>query len=656
MQKAVDTQKLDSASGQLTPHSFAGKGAEGSGESTISVDDLSGRATCLPLPDISIALPFVGGSVATLSRENEEYLLAAPYSSTARSHLFVITLPDGQVEKYPLNDMCAPVILGGEDGDALLGTHAGKVLRVDFAEKTLREIGAAPAGDTLLCGFRTADGTAYFGTATGMVLVVSPGEDRVRIMVPGGAWGAVRTFAELPDGRLFAFAGDSPPVVIALPAEGGSITPMTLPAAGHIAHAVCLDDEHLLLTTAPQQRIFCLSSATWQLHEEWAPLPEDDAVYCLQVVAGQAVASGGRSGAIYGWTGQYWQRLGIPMPYEPVQFCVLRNQCLAGVTYHGHLVQSSTDLCMYGISRLPCNEPDGMLIEAMGIGPERKLYFAPSANMRVGCWDPEEDAVVLRFIASPFAGTVSAIGFAGERLMLGCTDDCSVMTYYPDLPYRLLDNPQYFGIAPLHPARPLNPMVHHATHVYFAVSGTSAGAIIRLNPIENLLATFTEIIPGQTLTSLIVDRQNGLLVTGGQVLPTTAPTSPAAMVALWSPFEERVVATCTPFRDAGAVYAWAAEGGHLYVTDGGERYAILSALDGTVLASGVFPLGRIESLLSTQQGELYGLAGGWFFHFDVELPRIECLTHASGTMLTEVRPGLFAYTHAGRLYKVQLNS
>lgn len=616
---------------------------------------IAGRATCTPLPDIAVALPFLGSNVAALAWKGEELLLAAPYSSTARSHLFVITLRDGQVEKYPLHDEGAPVILAGGEGDAVLGTHAGSLLRVDFAGKTLRAIGAAPAGETILSGYRATDGTAYFGTApTGAILAVAPGDDHARMITPGGAWGAVRAFAELPDGGMLAFAGATTPVAIALPAAGDTLVPMALPITGCVTHAVVLGEARLLLTTALPQRIYCLASATWQLLEEWAPLPEDDTVYCLRVMAGAAVASGGRTGALYRGSEQGWQRLGTPMPYEPMQFCVLENQCLAGVTYHGHLVQSSSDVRMFSISRLPCHEPNGMLIAALGIGPDRKLYIAPSANMRVGCWDPEDDTVMLRFVASPYAGAISAIGFAGDRVLFGCADDCVVMSYQPELPYRLLDNPHVVGTSSLHPARPLNPMVHHATHVYFAVAGPSTGAIVRLTPSANLLTTFGGIIPEQTLTSLIVDRQHGLLVTGGRVPSSAAPGAPAAALALWSPRAERVTATFTPFPDAGAVYAWAAEGGHLYVTDGGTHFAILAATDGAVLFSGEFPLGRITSLISTQQGTLYGLAGGWFFHFDVVTRRIECLAPASGAMLTEVRPGRFAFTDAGRLSTVQL--
>ncbi len=295
-----------------------------------------------------------------------------------------------------------------------------------------------------------------------------------------------------------------------------------------------------------------------------------------------------------------------------------------------------------------------MQIAAMGIGPDRALYFAPSANMRVGCWDPEADEVVLRFIASPFVGEVSAIGFAGERLLLGFADDCGVMSYYPELPYRLLDNPKFLATADIHPARPLGPMVHQANNVYFAIASASAGAICRLNPLDDRLTTFTEILAGYRLTSLTVDRQNDLLVAGSQRVPQPASTALAAPVIFWSPLEERVVANITPFPDADAVVVWAAAGGHIYVTDGGGRFAMLSAQRQSVLLAGEFPLGRIDSLISTQQGELYGLAGGWFFHFNAEMQCIEPLVEASGTLLTEIRPGLFAYTHEGRLYAARL--
>lgn len=620
----------------------------------------SGQATCTQLPGITVALPFVHTQVAALTTAGGDFLFAAPYSSTLRSHLFVIALPDGTVEKYPLQDAGAHAIVAGGDGNIYLGTYSGRLLRFHLADRTLTEIGHTPHGEQVTCGFQSANGRLYFGTDAGAILELTLADElAIHTYTPAGASNAVVAFTDLPDDRVAAFCHSPQPTLLVLTPGGGTCECRALPAFSaftRLTHAARLDDERLLIVLAPERRVLCLSATTFQLVEEWPALPEDDAIYCLQVAEGRALVCGSVTGAIYRGAGQAWERLGSPMPYEPVTFLVLPSNRLAGVTYHGHLVLSSRDWRMFSITSLPTSEADGLAIQALGIGPDRKLYFAPSANMRVGCWDPEEDEVVIRFIASPYVGEVSAIGLAGERLLLGFADACGMMAYYPDLPYRLLENPKLLGTTGHGFARPLGPLAHHTRHIYFAAacdSPLTGGGIVRYNPQEDALTTFHGILPGQILTSLVVDRLNDLLVVGGRRLDNVDGHAPAAL-ALWSPFAERTVRQITPFPDAKVLYAWAAEGGRLYVTDGGVRFAVLSAANGEILVADDFPLGPIDSLISTQHGELYGLAGGWLFHFDVEQQRIDRLAEATGTLLTEVRAGLFAYTHQGRLYKAQL--
>jgi len=165
------------------------------------------------------------------------------------------------------------------------------------------------------------------------------------------------------------------------------------------------------------------------------------------------------------------------------------------------------------------------------------------------------------------------------------------------------------------------------------------------------LTLFTGIIPGQNISSMVADRLSGLLVAGGSLTCDTG--GGAASLALWSPYEEKTIRLITPFPEATVILIWAAEGSRLYVTDGGTRLAILSS-EGEVLEVTEFPLGKITSLATNQDGKLYGLAGGWMFHLDAEAQTFERLVEAEGTLLTEVRRGLFAYTNKGYIYTVQL--
>jgi len=310
---------------------------------------------------------------------------------------------------------------------------------------------------------------------------------------------------------------------------------------------------------------------------------------------------------------------------------------------------------MYSVSALPVREPDGLTIRAMGMSPDRKLYFSFAENMRLGRWDPDdEDDPRECFVAAPCTGEVTALGFAGERLLIGYADACGMMCYYPELPYRLLENPRCLGLAGDEQRRPLGPMVHHENSVYYAAAAVSRycdGAIVRFSPQDNELTLFAPIIPGQDLTSLVADRLSGLLVAGGSRHRFGGQS--AAGLAFWSPYDEELVRLVTPFPDAAALRVWAAEGGRIYVTDGGAHLAILSS-DGEVLEMSEFPLGAITSLATNQDGRLYGLAGGWMFHLDAEAQTVERLVEAEGALLTEVRRGRFAFTHLGRITTVQL--
>jgi hypothetical protein len=99
----------------------------------------------------------------------------------------------------------------------------------------------------------------------------------------------------------------------------------------------------------------------------------------------------------------------------------------------------------------------------------------------------------------------------------------------------------------------------------------------------------------------------------------------------------------------------AAEGGRIYCTDDAETLVVLSS-QGEILETVTFPLGKISSLITDQDGKLFGLAGGWFFHLNAEANTVERIVEAQGSRLTAVRRGLFAFTDNGKIATVQLES
>lgn len=573
----------------------------------------------------------------------------------------VITLPQGTITKIPLQDTGACVV-AGPHGDAYIGTHTGRLLRFTPGNMTLEPVMPPLDGESLLTGFAGANGKLYFGTTPGGIVVEydpqsgSAGQYyywRSDQQHPRHAY----AFANLPDGRVAAFlSGGSAPSLLLIAPDGGSWQRTELSGIDHteeIRSVVPLDADTLLLAVWPGRRLLRFNVTELRITGAAASLPNDDSPYCLQPIDGQVIASG-LSGSLYQYCKGAWEWLGTPIPDDPPAFTPWRNECIAGITYHGRLLFSTTDRRMYTVSALPMREAHGLAISAMGMSPDRKLYVGFARNMRLGCWDPEEEVLDERFVAAPFPGEVSALGFAGERLLIGFADTCGVMAYYPELPYRFSQNPRFLGCGDDEPRRPIGPMVHHESNVYFAAAAvrhTGEGAIIRINPLENDVTAFPGIIPKQNLTSVIADRLSGLLVAGGSI--REGKDAAPAHLGFWSPYEERTTRLVTPFADANMLCVWAAESGRIYVTDGEARLAILSSA-GDVLETVDFPLGRITALITNQAGELYGLAGGWFFHLDAEHECIERLTEATGYHLTEVRRGLFAFTDAGKIFTVQL--
>jgi hypothetical protein len=603
------------------------------------------RVTCTPLPEFVVSLPFpLRGGVALLRDGARQWLLAAPFSSTGRSALFLISLPDGAVEKIPLHDEGACAIAAGPEGRAYLGTLTGRLLRFTLATRTLEEIGRLEAQFTAAVW---SGNRCYFGSADGTVYELDPTSGEVLWTFSQEGVTDIRALLETAAGRVIAMATGGQVTLLLISPETGAVQHRVLPDVPAEVCAVILPNGSMLLGSQTDGRCFRLSG---KYVDELQALPGEDAFFSLARAGDEVLACGRFTGAIYRWTPAGWEYHGTPMPNDPLHFVALPDGRIAGVTYHGRLVQSTVDWCMYAMSSLPNREPGGMHLCALGMGADHRLYFAPCAGMRIGRWDPEEGEPSELFVTAPHPGEVGVFGVAGERLYLGYGEPCGVMSYYPELPYRPLENPKLVGQAGKGQLYPVGLMAQVMGRLYFATCAAECeGALVRIEPSADRLTTFRGVVPGQNPTGVVADRVHNLLILGGQ-----CEGEDPARVACWSLDTEDTIRLATPFVDARAAYVWAAEGGRAFVTNGGERLAIIATATGEVLETGSFPLGAITSLMANQQGELYGLAGGWLFHFDPASGHLERLCEAAGDHLTEVRNGHFVYTRDGRLYSTKI--
>jgi hypothetical protein len=579
-----------------------------------------------PLPALVTPLPFVGAQVAVVGG----LLLAVPRSTTGQSVLQVVQLAHGTAERYPLRETAAPALVAGPDGRAYLGTASGRLLRFDPAGK-LATLAHPLTGEPFTRALCTTNGRLYFGSApAGAVLRLDPRHPR-RATVhrpPGDGARAVTALVERPDGTVDAFLDGATPSIFSL-APDNTTTFRPLPIT--VRYAAWLDGGTLV---SADEGVFVITDDVRP-----APgLPDGEPIFDLHRVGDSVLASGAHTGTLYRRQETGWTRLGTPMPQDPLLFTTLPDGRLAGITYQGRMVESTADWRMYRLAKVAPVAADGQRISALALGPDRCLYLATEGNMSAACWNPFTEAWGPAFPAAPHPGAVTAIGAVGERLYLGFAG--GIMRYYPELDYRMLENPVWLPWshgAPTHPV-----MRHHGPHLYLV----TADALVRVNAMDACIDAFPDLLPGQALTSLAVDRLHDVLVIGGQVRDGV----PRAAVAVWSPARERVVEVVVPFPQAAAVQVWAAENGRVFITDGGARLAIFTPGDGITVSE--FPLGAITAFLATLRGELYGLAGGWFFRYDPDADRITRLCRAEGIQLTEIRPGLFAFANGGRVYQV----
>lgn len=616
----------------------------------------SRQVTCRSLPDITSSLPFTLSHVVLAKTDIASNLLfTMPFSSTANNTLFIIQVDEWCIEQIPLSEPFAHIITG-LNNRVYLATASGRLLCYDLATRQLVEISACFATGMLSTGCCSTTGMLFWGVSgDNVVLAYNPDTGTVtQYPLPQPANRQAPVLLALADGSVLVFYQNALQLIAP---ETTSLLLLATLDEGDVQEAVLEDDNHVLFYVSSSKRFFRLSLDTWHISALVQALPNDDSLFCLQMV-GTSVIVSGVSGSLYRLNVEHWEQLAMPLPDDPLAFIALADGSITGVSYLGRFFRSTTDLCMFTIKNLLVQMPSGLAIEAMGMSPDRKLYFSFSKNMRLGYWNPDKpEAAHERMIAAPPPGEISAFGFAGERLLLGCADYCRVMAYYPDIAYRLLENPRCLGILPDSRRRPIGPMVHHEKFVYFAAEALASAAnaaIIRIDPLANDLTAFEDIIPTQNITSMRADRLSNLLVVGGTLRNADIPTPDAtAQLALWSPFDAATVRLLSPLPQADYLYVWGVEGGRIYVTDGGAQLAILSS-EGEILHTGEFPLGVITALITTQEGRLYGIAGGCFFHLDAEQERIERLASAQGTLLTEVRRNLFAYTDQGILYTIEI--
>jgi hypothetical protein len=603
------------------------------------------------LPPLSTSLACARMALLFCVRPSGIWAVGVPTSSTGCALVLTIAPDTGTAHAYPLPVGRVEALAGGAAGEAYLGAADGTVWRLLPETGDVQRVAALPA--RVVGGTTGPDGLPCLALADGRLVTIQLDGTHSYWpqCLPASAGYHVVTAA----GALWAFPRSPGPAAYRLDPSTQEVAPVSiagLQAEEGIVQVVPSTTGTLVAVTSPRGDLVRLAGTTLACLARWSGLPGAEVIYSLCDIEGQVLASGEDSGTLYHWVEDNWERLGTPMPADPHTVCALPDRSLLGVTASGRLMRCGPDWQRYALSSLPLRREAGMAVSALAVGPDRCLYVATGENLRLACWDVTREIWHHIGTVAPACGAVSALGIAGERVLLGVDPPGRLLGYYPDLAYRLLDNPRPLGLLPEGARELLTPMVHHATDVYLAArtSTRAEGVLIRLDPIEDELVGFASILPRRAFTSLVVDRLNDWLVLG-----SVAGAGLPAEVACWAPGMAQTVRHAALFPLADRVVVWAAESGCLYLTDGGTEFVVWMPATDEVVARGSFSLGAITSLITSHQGRLYGLAGGRFFRWEPREGRLVILADAVGTCLTEIRHDVFAYTHAGSIFTIDVS-
>jgi hypothetical protein len=245
--------------------------------------------------------------------------------------------------------------------------------------------------------------------------------------------------------------------------------------------------------------------------------------------------------------------------------------------------------------------------------------------LRLFEYDPAAGRLTNLGRCSEATGEIYSFAHHEGKLYLSAYGSVHRSVYDPTKAYHFgkqpTDNPRALGSIGHEQNRPHSTEVGFDGNIWTAsrpAYGKYGGALSRLTPDTDATKVWRDLVPDQSLISLAMDAEQGLVWCGTDIGGGrgTKPKAAEAVLFAFDPGTETVVFTCVPFPDAHGITALAfGSNGLLYCArDDGSDVAVFDTVQRRVIARLKAPgTVRMEALQLGDDGVLYGMAGDTFF-------------------------------------------
>jgi|GEM_PF-5751527 len=293
-------------------------------------------------------------------------------------------------------------------------------------------------------------------------------------------------------------------------------------------------------------------------------------------------------------------------------------------------------------------------IEAIGQGPDGKIYMSSYLSGATAVLDPSTNAVTTQ--QGP--GQAESIVTDGQNIIFGVYPGAVLWSYNPAEPW----NWGPYATAPENPAplvtigkaqdRPMSMVVGPDGNLYVGtvpVAGAIGGALSVVTPTGHV-TTYRNLIQGQSPISLVV--------ADGEIVGSTTvsggiggkPTAKSAEMFVWNPQTQSLVASLAPFPGVPSIAGLvAAPDGIVYGLTHTQIFAYDPATNALLYAQnlpwstgtgyGSFDWGSDASLVIGPDGNLYGSIDGRAFEANPNGLAVTTLVGSGVHLVTEAKDG-----------------
>ncbi|HJN18994.1 MAG TPA: hypothetical protein QGH10_26075, partial [Armatimonadota bacterium] len=348
---------------------------------------------------------------------------------------------------------------------------------------------------------------------------------------------------------------------------------------------------------------------------------------------------------------------------EPAFWLEPIGDAVVGISYFGVIFRYDTVSGEFARDQMPNSAPGGnglMFIEAVGGKWITGANYSQQNLFRVD-YETGETAQPPWIIARSTGEPMCGIGF-GDRLYTGIYTQSILMRYDTAEPFVFAENPR--SLIELgetyNQTRPRAAVTDG--ELVFMTSDSAynhiGGALCTIDPINDAIQVYHQLIQDQDMPTLAYDSSNRLLWGGtnrwGQ-MRSHPPTQESSLVYAFDPAAGELVATLTPWPGSDVTNVLGVNNG-VVVAQCENDIALIDAATREILYQGALPVPIPRRIRTGADGPSYMLSGGTMYRWDLVK---NALTPVAGTpscsMLTEVTPGHWAVATSTTIYRISLD-